>query len=102
MAKRLCNYFPTIRTRKEVLDEIGKKVNLTELFERWEEGQQELFLDFCTGAKGVKLLYDSFFKEIFNPEYHAERLEKLISLLLKRKVKICQVLPNDSVVKTSI
>lgn len=43
------------------------------------------------------MLYDSFFKEIFSPEYHPERLEEILSLILKRKVRICQVLPNDSV-----
>ena len=93
----LRTYFPIIRTREEVLDLIGEKEKLTNLFESWSEEQQEEFLDFCTGAKGVKMLYDSFFKEIFNPEYHAERLEELLSLLLETKIRIKQILPNDSV-----
>ena len=93
----LKKYFPIIRTREEVLDLIGEKEKLTDLFESWSEEQQEEFLDFCTGAKGVKMLYDSFFKEIFNPEYHAERLEELLSLLLETKIRIKQILPNDSV-----
>ena len=93
----LRTYFPIIRTREEVLDLIGEKEKLTDLFEGWSEEQQEEFLDFCTGAKGVKMLYDSFFKEIFNPEYHAERLEELLSLLLETKIRIKQILPNDSV-----
>lgn len=93
----LKTYFPIIRTREEVLDLIGEKEKLTDLFESWSEEQQEEFLDFCTGAKGVKMLYDSFFKEIFNPEYHAERLEELLSLLLETKIRIKQILPNDSV-----
>ena len=93
----LRTYFPIIRTREEVLGLIGEKEKLTDLFESWSEEQQEEFLDFCTGAKGVKMLYDSFFKEIFNPEYHAERLEELLSLLLGTKIRIKQILPNDSV-----
>ena len=93
----LKTYFPIIRTREEVLDLIGEKEKLTDLFESWSEEQQEEFLDFCTGAKGVKMLYDFFFKEIFNPEYHAERLEELLSLLLETKIRIKQILPNDSV-----
>lgn len=93
----LKKYFPIIRTREEVLDLIGEREKLTDLFESWSEEQQEEFLDFCTGAKGVKMLYDSFFKEIFNPEYHAERLEELLSLLLETKIRIKQILPNDSV-----
>ena len=84
----LKTYFPIIRTREEVLNLIGEKEKLTNLFESWSEEQQEEFLDFCTG---VKILYDSFFKEIFNPEYHAERLEELLSLLLETKIRIKQI-----------
>lgn len=41
-------------------------------------------------------MYDAFFKEIMNPDAAPERLEELLSLLLKTKVKILKVLPNDS------
>ena len=34
-------------------------------FDQWGEELQEEFLDFCTGARGVKMTYDSFFKEIY-------------------------------------
>ena len=97
MAKRLQDYFPMIRTRKEVLDEIEERGELLAIFEEWSEERQEEFLKFCTGARGVKVLYDSFFKELFSPEYHPERIERLLSLLLNKKVKIAQILPNDSV-----
>ena len=97
MAKTLKDYFPMIQTRKEVLEEIGNNKKLRDIFDLWKEEQQEEFLDFCTGARGVKILYDSFFKEIFSPEYHPERLETILSLLLRRKVVIRQILPNDSV-----
>ena len=65
-------------------------------FDQWGEELQEEFLDFCTGVRGVKMTYDSFFKEIMNPELHAERLEELLSLLLEQKVKIHQLLPHES------
>lgn len=42
------------------------------------------------------MLYDSFFKEILDPDSKPERLEELLSLLLEQKVKILKVLPNDS------
>lgn len=58
--------------------------------------KQREFIDICTGAKGVKILYDSFFKEIMNPEYSPERMNDMLSVLLKRKVKIKEVLPLDS------
>lgn len=42
------------------------------------------------------MLYDGFFKEIFNPETVPEHLEDFLSILLHQKVKILTVLPNDS------
>lgn len=48
------------------------------MFAGWEEGQQEEFLDICTGVRGMKFLYDGFFKEILNPEYVPERIMALI------------------------
>lgn len=97
MENQLKEYFPLIRERREVLDEICKNPKLLSAFESWRTEQQEEFLDFCTGVRGVKLLYDSFFKEVMNPEYDAGRLEDFLSQLLKQHVKIVKVLPNDSV-----
>ena len=86
-----------LRTRSEILKEVSDNPKLSSLFSSWKPSQQEEFLDFCSGARGVKMLYDSFFKEIMNPEYVPKRLEELLSLLLEEQVIIIQVLPNDSV-----
>ena len=79
-----------------LLKDIHSKPHLSSLFYRWTEERREEFLDFCCGEKGVKILYDSFFKEIMNPEYASNRLEDFLSLLLGKKVRILVVLPNDS------
>ncbi len=96
MVKGLKNYFPMIRTKNEILQEIRQNENLNNVFNSWREEQQKEFLDFTSGIKGVKILYDAFFKEIFNPENKPERLETLLSLLLGQKVKIKRILPGDS------
>lgn len=93
----LRKYFPMIRTREEVLEVVRESEKLTGLFESWSEEQQKLFLDFCCGIRGVKLLYDAFFKEVFSPELHRDRLEAFLSCLLRKKIRIQQVLPNDTV-----
>jgi hypothetical protein len=85
-----------LRDRNEVLKEIQASSKLSEIFYGWEENEQEEFLNICTGVKGVKILYDAFFKEVMNPENAPERLNELLSLLLKRTVKIHTVLPGDS------
>ena len=92
----LKEYFPMIRERKEVMEEIGKKDSLRVMFASWTEEQQEEFLDWCTGVRGIRMLYDGFFKEIMNPESTPERLDELLSLLLGFPVRIRMVLPNDS------
>lgn len=96
MADRLKDYFPIIRGREELLSEIKAKEALRIIYEEWSQEKREEFLDFCTGVRGMKILYDSFFKEVMNPEYTPERLEALLCVLLKRHVKIVRILPNDS------
>ena len=96
MTEYLKKYFPMIRNSKEIEREIYNNPNLLRIYEEWGEQQQKEFLDYCTGVKGVKILYDSFFKEIMNPENTPERLNELLSLLLSQSVTIRSVLPGDS------
>lgn len=96
MTNTLQQYFPLIRTREEILTEINSSRKLHSRFLGWSEEQRTEFLDFCTGVRGVKILYDSFSKEILNPESTPERLEDLLSLLLGKDVRILYALPNDS------
>lgn len=96
MTSKLKTHFPLILTREELLTTIQSDVKLSALYSRWTPARQEEFLNFCTGVKGIKILYDSFFKEVMNPEYTPERLEAFLSVVLKRKVKIVRILPNDS------
>ena len=76
MTSKLRDYFPMIRSREEILKEIQDNIKFTKKFYSWREPERQEFLDFCTGVRGVKILYDSFFKEIMNPETVPERLEE--------------------------
>lgn len=96
MSANLKSYFPILWERSELLSAIKKQDDLFCTFSKWSFKQQEEFLDFCTGVSGIKFLYDGFFKEIMNPEYTPERLNEFLSLLLKSKVVVREVLPNDS------
>ena len=97
MAKKLKDCFPMIREENELLAEIRESETLRRTFQGWPEEKQRIFLDCCTGARGVKMLYDSFFKEIMNPEKNPERIEELLSLLLDRQVRILKVLPLEGI-----
>ena len=96
MRKELQKYFPMLRSRESILMEINGNEELAEMFYSWEKKYREEFLDFCTGAKGVKMLYDFCAKALLNPEIYPERLNELISLLLGKEVRILKVLPSDN------
>ena len=96
MIDGLRKYFPMIRTEKEILAEIQGKNALNTIFQKWTTKQQRDFLNMATGMRGVKVLYDSYFKEIFNPELRPKRLEAFLSLLLKQRIKIKAILHGDS------
>lgn len=55
------------------------------------------FLDFCIGKKTMPLTYDPFFKEIFHPDIHPDRLSRLISSLLGFPVRVKQILPSEDI-----
>ncbi len=96
MKKNLSKYFPMLKSREEILAEILENLKCYHVYRKWTEEQRNHFLDFCSGARGVKILYDSFFKEVFNPEYAPQRLNRLLSVILGMKVKIIKVLPVES------
>ena len=96
MSGNLKQYFPMIREKEEILAEIHGSPFLEEQFEEWTPEQQKEFLEICTGVKGVKVLYDAFFKEIMDPEYRPERLNRLLSLLLGKPIEVEVMLQNDS------
>ena len=95
MKNMLQQYFPMIRTKEGLMSEIKKSSVLSKVFYSWEEEARKEFVDFCTGAKGVKMMYDFISKEILNPETVPERVDELLSLLLGQEVHVKDVLPND-------
>lgn len=94
---RLKNYFPMLRSQNDIISDIESSAILQETFASWNTTNQQYFLDICSGVRGVKMLYDSFFKEILNPESTPSRLSDFLSLILMRKVTVTSVLPNDTV-----
>ena len=65
-------------------------------FQKWDKDQQDAFLAYCTGQKGLHILHDPVFKEILNPELSPGRVEELLSLILGEHIKILHILPLES------
>lgn len=96
MNNKLKNLFPMIKTKEELLKEINSSETMRAIFNSWPEHHQNEFISICTGSKGVKMLYDCYFKEILNPEYAPERLSSLLSSILGKRVTVKYQLTNDN------
>ena len=84
-----------IRERQAVIDEISSNTFLSARFNTWTTEERKKFLDYCTGERGMKITYDPFFKEIFEPDYNPERLNNMLSSIFEQQVVIIKVLSND-------
>ncbi len=97
MEYKTMNNFFNLPSVGELRDKIERRSELRKLFGSWSDEQQQEYLDRCTGKKGHNLLYDSYFKEVLNPEYDPSRLESFLEVVLGEPVKILKQLPNDGV-----
>ena len=68
----LKSYFPMIQSREEILARIYSNPKLQQLFESWTVLQQKEFLDFCSGAKGIKVLYEHLPRSESNKAIYAD------------------------------
>jgi len=94
---KLQEYFPMLKSREEIQKTIDEREHLSKVFYAWEKKRQKEFLEFCSGARGVKMLYDVFAKAVLDPMKYPERLEDILSLLLGKQVTILKILPNEGI-----
>ena len=62
-------------TRDEALELVQKEDYVYEEFLDLPEKEREDILEFIQGIKGLPILYDGFYKHVFDPECNPERLE---------------------------
>ena len=84
-----------LQLEKDVIEELKEAPQEYQQFLRLNEEWRQRFLDFCTGKKTLPLTYDPFFKTIFHPDIHPQRLSRLISSLIQREVKVVRILPTE-------
>ncbi len=82
-------------TREEMLEKVEDSPELRNPYRCLPAPLRERFLDFLRGARTLPLTYDPFFKAIFDPRLHPERLSGLISSLLGIPVKVKEILPTE-------
>ena len=82
-------------SREEALRIIQTNYHAHIQFQEFPVEHQEKVLEFIQGTRGLPILYDSFFKNIFNPHRTPERLERFLSCLMEQKIRIIQVIPRE-------
>ena len=85
----LSKLFPMIKTKEQILEEINSNDTLRTIFNNWPEHHKNEFLSICTGSKGVKMLYDSYFKEILL-QRHLTRIYNRFSGKITKRIQRIQ------------
>lgn len=80
---------------REALARIQESESAYEEFCDLTEKNRNDILEFIQGNKGLPILYDGFYKHIFDLERNPERLEDFLSELFGEKVVIEQVLSKE-------
>lgn len=78
-----------------VRKELSDQPEIYRLFQSFPSSVQEEILSFLSGQKGLEILYDRFFKHVFDCTLYPDRVEKLISVLLGQPIRIREVLPLE-------
>ena len=86
--------FPA-RTEQECLAELRKHPRSFFAYQNMSPEWKNRFLGFMEGTKTLPLTYDPFFKKLFNPDIHPERLSSLISSIIGTKVTVQCILSNE-------
>lgn len=84
-----------IMSEESLMAYLSRHPRMDREYEGLSEKLKKEFLDFCTGAAGLNVCYDPVFKFVFNPEVHPGRLSELLSVLLKKQVKVQYVLSRE-------
>ena len=85
----LSNLFGEQISRKEALSLLQQDSETYETFLTFPLAEQENVLSFIQGQHGLKITLDTFFNHVLSPTNHPDRLESLISCLLKSLILSC-------------
>lgn len=84
-------------TEDEVLQRLKQHASAYRIYVDMKEEWKRYFMDFCMGKRSLPLLYEPFFVKTFHPDIHPDRLSRLLSCVMKEKVKVCRILPSENV-----
>ncbi|NLG03062.1 MAG: hypothetical protein GX567_04420 [Clostridia bacterium] len=99
MQKEVVQLSPTVFgekiDRETILSHLKSEPDLFRQYTKLTPELRNDFLDYCSGNRGIKITYDTFFKYVFDPERTPERLSAFISCLLGKEVHVKYALPLE-------
>ena len=81
--------------RESALELIKSEPEAYQNFLSFPLEHQANILEFIQGNRGLPILYDPFFKKIFNPSDTPERLERFLSCLMQQSIRIVEIIPRE-------
>ena len=95
LKERSCKWEYLPDSEDEAVRLLKKTPALYSTYQGLDDGWRQRFLDFCVGKKSLPLTYDPFFKRMFHPDVHPDRLSGFVSSILGMKVKVLHILPSE-------
>jgi hypothetical protein len=83
------------QTEEEVVERLKETPPLFQSYRTLQEDWRKRFVAFYEGKKTLPLTYDPFFKYIFHPDIHPDRLSRFISSILGMTVRVVEILPSE-------
>ena len=87
----------TFSTVGELEETLHKSHSLYSQYVNLGSFWKPIFEEYMLGRRTLPLTYDPFFKRIFNPETHPDRLSDFLSSILGQKVTVTHILPNQNI-----
>ncbi len=87
----------TFSTVGELEEALHKSHSLYSQYVNLGSFWKPIFEEYMLGRRTLSLTYDPFFKRIFNPEIHPDRLSDFLSSILGQKVTVTHILPNQNI-----
>lgn len=79
----------------ETLQMIMQNETAWQAFRQLSSEQKQPLLNFFMGKSSLLITYDKFFREIFSPELHPERLESFLTAIMGEEVKIKDTIERE-------
>lgn len=86
------------KQEQELFWEFEDRPDFLQRYQNLEDDWKERYLGFCLGERTLPVMYRPFFKAVFSPELHPERLSRLISSLLGKELRVVCAMPENKMV----